>query len=195
MEPGELSQDKKLEFVGEEDNDENTTPEMELAAAVAIGLFSLIGLYLAIGLEIPDTIFTAPGLFPVFTAFGLFAMAIGLAVKALRAGAKTGLNTQFQQLSGFFNDVENARCGQLIAIVAVYILAVDWLGFDLRIPTPLFDIRFSSFELFSIIALTWIFRMFWKETWVKCFMVAAVWSIVLATVFRLGFRILLPGSG
>jgi len=98
MESSELSQEEKAKFVGEEDNDENTTPEMELAAAVAIGLFSLIGLYFAYGLDVPDTLFTAPGLFPVFTSISLFAMAIGLAVKALRAGARTGLNVQFQQL-------------------------------------------------------------------------------------------------
>jgi len=195
MESSELSQEEKAKFVGEEDNDENTTPEMELAAAVAIGLFSLIGLYFAYGLDVPDTLFTAPGLFPVFTSISLFAMAIGLAVKALRAGARTGLNVQFQQLSGFFQDEENARVGKLVAIIVIYILAVDWLGFDIRIPTALFDIRFSSFELFSILALTWIFRLFWKETWMKCILVAVVWSLVLGTVFRLGFRILLPGSG
>jgi hypothetical protein len=195
MEPGELSQDEKAKFVGEEDNDENTTPEMDLASAVIIGLFSLFGLYLAFGMKVPDTVYTAPGLFPVFAAAGLFAMAIGLAAKALKAGAAISLNSQFQQLSNFTRDEENIRCGRLIAIIAVYILAVDWLGFDIRIPTGLFDIRFSSYELFSIIALIWIFKLFWKASWVRCIFVAAVWSIVLANVFRFGFRILLPGSG
>ncbi len=103
MESGELSQDEKAKFVGEEDNDENTTPEMELAAAVVIGLFSLIGLYLAIRLEVPDTLFTAPRLITVFTTIGLFATSIDLAVKALRAGARTGLDPQIQQLSIFFS--------------------------------------------------------------------------------------------
>ncbi len=106
-----------------------------------------------------------------------------------------GSTLKFNSYPFFFRDEENARVGKLIAIIAGYILAVDWLGFDIRVPTALFVIRFSSYELFSILALTWIFRLFWKETWVKCIMVAAVWSIVLATVFRFGFRILLPGSG
>jgi hypothetical protein len=195
VEPEKLSQTDKVKFVGEEDNDGTTNPEMDLAAAVAIALFSLIGLYLAFKLDIPDTIFTAPGLFPVFAASGLFAMAIGLAIKALNAGATTNVRPYFRQLSSFFHDEENARCGQLIAIIAAYILAVDWLGFDIRIPTGLFVIRFSSFELFSIIALTLIFKMFWKVSWGKCILVAVGWSLILATVFRFGFRILLPGSG
>ena len=195
MESGELGKKDQTEFVGEEDNDENTTPEMDLAAAFVIGLFSLVGLYLAIDLEVPDTLFTAPGLFPVFAASGLLLMSIGLAAKALKAGASTSLSAPLQMLNQFIRSEENARCSQLIAIVAAYILAVDWFGFDIRIPTGFVTLRFSSYELFSIIALCWIFRLFWKETWVKCFVVAAVWSIVLATVFRFGFRILLPGSG
>jgi hypothetical protein len=195
MESGELGKEDKLKFVGEEDNDDNTTPEMDLAAAVVIGLFSLIGLYLAIDLEVPDTLFTAPGLFPVFAATGLLVMSVGLAVKALKGGAKTDLSIPVQMLYQFFRNEENARCGQLIAIVGAYILAVDWFGFDIRIPTGFIDIRFSSYELFSFITLTWIFRLFWKETWLKCLMISAVWSITLATVFRFGFRILLPGSG
>lgn len=195
MESGDMSQTDKVKFIGEEDNDENTTPDMDLAAAVIIGLFALFGLYLAVDLEVPYTLYTAPGLFPVFTASGLLVMAIGLALKALRDGAERDLNIPFKMLSRFFRDEENARCAQLIAIVAAYIIAVDWFGFDIRVPTGLFVLRFSSYELFSIMALTWIFRMFWKASWLKCFVIALVWSITLATVFRFGFRILLPGSG
>jgi len=195
MESSKQGGNDKVKFVGEEDNDENTPLEMDLAAAIIIGLFSLIGLYLALQLEVPDTIFTAPGLFPIFTATGLLLMSMGLAVKALRNGANTGLSIPFRLLYRFFNDHENLRCAQLIIIVAAYILAVDWFGFDIRIPTGFIVLRFSSYELFSIVALTWIFRLFWKVDWVYCFAVAAAWSLLLATVFRFGFRILLPGSG
>jgi len=184
---------KKAKFVGEEGEDGNVTPSMELAAAVIIGLFALVGIYLAFELSVPDSIFTAPGLLPAITAITLLAMVIGLGIKALKAGASLGGWIEYFSPTNWQTD--SIRSVQLIAIIVAYIFAVDWLGFDIRIPVGSFDFRFSSYELFSIIALTWILKLFWQAPLFKCFAVAAGWSLILATVFRYGFRILLPGSG
>ncbi len=189
-EPGDTENAK---FVGEEGGDENATPEMDLAAAIAIGLFALLGIYLAFELAVPHSIFTAPGLLPAITGITLFAMAIALGFRALKSGA--GFSGWHRRLSTAAWQAESIRSAQLIAIIVGYIFAIDWLGFDIRIPVGSFDLRFSSYELFSIIALTWILKFFWQAPLFKCFAIAAGWSLILATVFRYGFRILLPGSG
>jgi hypothetical protein len=189
-EPGNT---EKAKFVGEEGGDENVTPAMDLAAAIAIGLFALLGIYLAFELAVPHSIFTAPGLLPAIAGITLFAMAIALGFRALKSGA--GFSGWHRRLSPAAWQAESIRSIQLIAIIVAYIFAIDWLGFDIRIPIGSFDLRFSSYELFSIIALTWILKFFWQAPLYKCFAIAAGWSLILATVFRYGFRILLPGSG
>lgn len=193
--PTEHGAGEKPKFVGEEGGDENTTPEMDLTAAVLIGVFALLGTYLATQLEVPDTLFTAPGLFPVLAGGSLLAMAIGLAVKSIRRGAGFRLREYGKQIAQFFGDDELIRSGRLIGIIAAYIFAVDWLGFDVRVPAGPVTLQFSSFELFSIIALALILKLFWRASWTKCLIVAAGWSLLLAAAFRFGFRILLPGSG
>jgi hypothetical protein len=186
---------KKAKFVGEEGEDENITPSMELAAAITIGLFALLGIYLAFELSVPDSIFTAPGLLPAITALTLLAMAIALGIKALKAGASASFGGWIGYFSPANWQTDSIRSVQLVAIIVAYIFAVDWMGFDIRIPIGSFDLRFSSYELFSIIALTWILKLFWQAPLFKCFAIATGWSLILATVFRYGFRILLPGSG
>jgi hypothetical protein len=183
----------KAKFVGEEGGGDNVTPAMDLAAAIAIGLFALLGIYLAFELAVPGPIFTAPGLLPAITGITLFAMAIALGFRALKSGA--GFSGWHRRFSPAAWQSESVRSVQLIAIIAGYIFAVDWLGFDIRIPIGSFTLRFSSYELFSIIALTWILKFFWQAPLFKCFAVAAGWSLILGAVFRYGFRILLPGSG
>ncbi len=138
---------------------------------------------------------TAPALFPIVTGVGLLFMALGLGVMAFRRGARFETAGLRRWAAAMGADDEIRRGGLLIVIIAAYVLAVDWFGFDLRIPTDFFVFRFSSYELFSIVALGAILRLFWRAPLRYCILVATVWSIALASVFRYGFHILLPGSG
>ncbi len=190
-----LPNEKKAAFVGEEGGDRQATPESELLAACVLSVIALAAIYFAIGLEVPGSLLTAPALFPIITGIGLLLMALGLGTMADRRGARFQIDGLRRWAAAMGADDEIRRGGFLIAIIAVYILAVDWVGFDLRLPTDFFVFRFSSYELFSIIALSGILRLFWRAPLRFCVLVATLWSIALASVFRYGFHILLPGSG
>jgi len=187
--------EKKAVFVGEEGGDWRATPESELLAACVLSVISLVAIYLAMGLEVPGSVLTAPALFPIITGIGLLLMALGLGAMAVRRGARFRIDRPRRWAAAMGVDDEIRRGGFLIAIIAAYILAVDWVGFDLRMPTDFFVFRFSSYELFSIIALCGILRLFWRAPLRHCVLVATLWSLALANVFRYGFHILLPGSG
>ncbi len=187
---------EKSAFTGEEGGDERSTPNKDLAASVVIAAISLLAMVLAAQWKVPDTISTAPGFLPFLTGLSLFTMAIGLAVRAIRLGGRLNSAASFfKGIRNFVADEENLRTLALFAIVFVYIILVINVGFDLRYQTGFFVFRFSSFELFSIITLTIILKFFWRATLLRCFLVATVWSVVLASIFRHGFHILLPGSG
>ena len=187
--------EKKATFVGEEGGDRQATPESELLAACVLSVISLGAIYFAIGLEVPGSVLTAPALFPIITGVGLLLMALGLGATAVRRGARFHIDGPRRWAAAIGADDEIRRGGLLIAIIAAYILAVDWGGFDLRMPTDFFVFRFSSYELFSIVALSGILRLFWRARLRYCVLVATLWSVALASVFRYGFHILLPGSG
>ena len=189
------SNEKKAVFVGEEGGDRRATPESELVAACVLSVISLVAIYLAMGLEVPGSVLTAPALFPIITGIGLLLMALGLGGMAVRRGARFQIDGLRRWAVAMGVDDEIRRGGFLIAIIAVYVLAVDWVGFDLRMPTEFFVFRFSSYELFSIVALSGILRLFWRAPLWHCVLVATLWSLALASVFRYGFHILLPGSG
>ena len=181
-------------FVGEEDVGGRSSPGKDLAAAIAIGLFALAAMYFALTLQVPDNLLTAPGLLPFLTAVTLLAMAVGLGVKAFRAGGS------FAELRGVFETARRAvgqqeprRALVLIATVVLYVVAVDQVPFELTIPTSAFVLAFSSYELISGIVLTFLLKLFWGAAILRCLLVAFVWIVILANIFRFGFHILLPG--
>ena len=181
-------------FVGEENIGERSTPRTDLAAAVAIALFALGAMYYAYALPVTKNVLTAPGLLPFLTSLTLLAMALGLGVKAVRRGASAaafaGIGAAARQI---LSARETHRTLVLMATIVVYVLAVDFSGFDLRFPTPLFVFQFSGYELISGITLTFLLKLFWGATIIRCLLLGFAWSIVLASIFRYGFNILLPG--
>lgn len=188
--------DKPSVFAGEEGGDDRSTPNKDFAAAIVIGLLSIIAMVVATQWKVPDKISTSPGLLPFLTGLSLFVMSVGLALRAIRLGGGRQFKEAFLKgVRDYATDIENIRTLALFAIVFVYVVLVINVGFDLRYPIGGFAVRFSSFELFSIITLTVILKFFWRATLLRCFAVAAVWSIALASIFRYGFHILLPGSG
>ncbi|NQV99753.1 MAG: hypothetical protein HQ483_08655 [Rhodospirillales bacterium] len=194
-----LSREKKqIEasvFVGEEGEDPST-PNMNMVAALFLALFGLLAIYFAWDLSVPDSFYTAPGLLPILVGITLVGMAAGLAHTAWKSGASLRVLTRKNRLiAQFMADVENRRSLVLMGLVAAYVFAVDFLGFDLRIPLGFFTFQFGSYELFSIIALIAILKIFWRASYLYCALVAVGWVMALAAVFRYGFRILLPGSG
>lgn len=182
-------------FVGEEGEDPST-PAMNMAAAFFLTVFGLLAMYFAWGLDIPDSIYTAPGLLPMLTGITLVGMAGGLARYAYKQGASFQVfDYKKRVLVQFLSDEENRRGLLLILIIALYVASIDVFGFDLRFPLGFFTFQFGSYELFSIIALMIILKLFWRARYLHCALVSVGWVMSLAAVFRYGFRILLPGSG
>ena len=97
--------------------------------------------------------------------------------------------------SVFGGDIKNRRTLLLIVIIILYVAAAGLVSFDLRIPTGYFDLRLSSYEVISVPSLAAILRIFWRVSVARCGLVALIAVVTLASIFRFGFKILLPGAG
>ena len=185
---------EKAVFVGEEDVGARSNPEKDILAAIVIGVFALAALYFALTLQVTENVMTTPGLLPVLTSLTLLAMAIGLGVKAVRAGASTANIAAFVGAARRdLSESEARRTLFLMATIFIYVLAVDFIDFEITFPTPFFVFAFSGYELISGITLTILLKLFWGAAIGRCLLVAFVWVIILASIFRDGFHILLPG--
>lgn len=181
-------------FVGEEGEDTRSTPRKDLFAAFVFAAVSIAAMVLALRMPTMKSVMTAPGLLPFLVGLSLCAMAVGLGVRAVRNGATLRPGSLRAQPSPADSETETRLVPILIGLITAYVIAVDWVTFDLDIPTPLFTISVSSYELTSTIALAILLKVFWRATLLRCVLVSALWVIALAAAFRDVFHILLPGS-
>jgi len=185
----------KRRMISEEDIESRSSPAKDLLASGVILAFSVFAMVLSARLKNPGSLQTHPGLLPFLTGFTLSLMGLGLGLSALRKGGAEALwRAKAGVLPGLLGNEEARRALLLIAIIALYVLVADLVTFDLRYPTGLFVLRFSSFELVSIVALILILRFFWRAPLWRCSAVSVVFIILLASIFRYGFHILLPGA-
>lgn len=185
--------DRPAAFVGEEGGDERSTPVKDLVAAGAVALLAVVAMVLAVQLRSPGSLYSAPGLLPFLTGLSLMAMAAGLAAKAIRRGALADMAQRRADSRPADDSGDGRRTLLLIAMVVLYVLIVGQVSFDLRFPLGFATPRFSSYEAVSIPFLAIVLRVFWKAPSWKCLVIAAIVVIALASVFRYGFNILLPG--
>ncbi len=172
-----------------------TSPEKDLVAVAVIAALSIFAMVLAVRMPNPGGPFTHPGLLPFLTGLSLLAMAAGLGLSAVReGGAKSLLRRRWRGVASLLGGEESRRTLLLVGIIGIYVLLADIVTFDLRYPTRLFVFWFSSYEAVSIPVLALILRIFWRAPWWRCALVAGVFVIALAAVFRYGFHILLPGA-
>ena len=192
----EPDSDAAAGFVGEEEVSEPVTARQNLIAAVVIGAVAILAMILAVQLEIPGRLVAAPGLLPFVVGFSLFLMAVALGVLAVRDGGAADLFGGLENAGDWLRDEERRRTVLLLGIIVAYVVLIDMVPFEWRMPLGIFEFRFSGYELFSIAALTLILRIFWRRAiFPHCLGVSAATTMVLASVFRYGFRILLPGLG
>jgi hypothetical protein len=184
-----------LEFSGEEDVGGLGTPTKDLGSAIVIAAVAAAAMVMSLRLDVPGSIFTAPGLLPFLTSLSLFLMALSLAANSLRAGAgKNFAASTRKAAAAYFNGIEDRRALLLVSIVVAYVVLVGSINFNLRLPTPLFVFQVSSYEIVSIVVVTLILRLFWQAPTGRCFLVSVATIEVLATIFRYGFGILMPES-
>ena len=171
----------------------------DLAAAVVIALFAALAVFFSIRLEVPGSIHTAPGLLPVIAGSTLFVMAAGLGARAIRDGAGRGPLAGLPKycakaVRGIGSNEETRRALLLVAMVTGYVLLVALVNFDLSLPARFFTLRVSSYEVISVIMVTWILKVFWQASLARCFVTALIAVEVLAAIFRYGFGIPMPSA-
>ena len=190
-----MSTEKVPQPLGEEELVERSTPNKDLASAVVVAVVAVLTLVFSFRLDVPGSFYTAPGLLPFITGFTLLLMALTLGVRAIRAGAKMSvaglLGISSKMIRGFLS-AKNWRRPMLTALVVTYVLLVAFINFELRLPTPLFVLQISSYEVISVIMVTWVLRIFWGASLLRCFMTTLITVEALAFVFRYGFGILMP---
>lgn len=184
-------------FTGEEGGDERSTPHKDFIASIAIAAIGLFAMFLAVRLDNPESVLTAPGLLPFVTGLSLIIMAWGLFIKTKR---RYGLEEMLKSdgllsITTYFAEVESRRTLLLMVFVGLYVVILGQMDMDLRFKTSFYTFRFSGFEAISIPAIFVILRFFWRSTLLNCFLVSTGIIVFLAMVFRDGFLILLPGSG
>lgn len=201
MEPEKISlrcNDAKTEEVsdGETCDGRAVTPAKDLAAALGVVVIALCFMIPVFSMPKPKSIFTHAGLLPFLTGLTLLLMGIGLGVRSIRmGGAKEFLRLPANSARRYFADIETLRTLMLIGIIIAYVVLVDLIAFDLSLPAGFFVFRFSSYELFSILILTGILKIYWQASLKRCLLVSVGWIVVLTSVFRYAFHILLPGLG
>ncbi len=188
--------EEKARFTGEEGGSERTTPRKDLGAAVVIGAFAIAAMVLSLRLEVPTSLFTAPGLFPFLTGLSLLAMAIGLGAGAVRSGGAEDFFPAARVAVGtYLGQRENRRTLLLMTTLAAYVFLVGQINFDLRYPTSFFVFQFSSWESISIPVLAGVLWFFWRGAWWKCGLLSLCVVFSLAAIFRYAFHIPLPAAG
>jgi hypothetical protein len=181
-------------FVGEEDLEGASTPQKDLISACVIGALSIGAMVIA--WQMPDpgrSVFTHPGLLPFVVSLTMLAMAIGLTVRALREGGAKNLLGVFARPADPEEREYGWRSWLLIVFVIALVIAIDIVTFRIRIPLGDFELRLSSFESVAIPVVTVIMKIYWGRSWWRCFAVATAAAFLLASAFRYGFKIPMPG--
>ena len=80
----------------------------------------------------------------------------------------------------------------LAALIVTYVLLVAFVNFNWRIPGAPFGFEIGSYEVISVIMVTWILYLFWKAPIMRCFTITVAVVEFLAIIFRYGFGILMP---
>lgn len=184
-----------MDFTGEEILDSQITPAQDLGSACVIGALAILVMFFSVQLDSPGNIYTAPGLLPLVISLSLLLMAILLGFKSLQAGGAGSFTKAFKlAVKAYFSDEQERRSILLVTIVTVYVVLVDIISFNFRLPMPLFVFQLSAYEIISILVTTLILKLFWKASPIRCFIISLLTIEALANIFRFGFGILMPES-
>lgn len=190
---GTDSEDKAA-FTGEEGGRSESSPGRDLLAACVIAVIAVVAILLAMDFPNPGVFYSAPSLLPILTGASLLVMAIALGANAMRNGAALKIDNNIRWFA-FADDLESRRTLLLILIIVLYVVTVGLISFDLRFPVADVVLRLSSYEVVSVPFLAVILRIFWRASIVRCSVVSLIAVVALASIFRHGFKILLPGAG
>jgi len=175
-------------FSGEDENAGFASPGQDLIAVAILVLLSLWVMIESLRLDNPGTLATAPGLLPFLTAGSLCAMAAALGLMAIRRHRKRITTVPTEEI------LDPLRTVMLACLIAVYLVCVQLIDFEYTFHLGGMRLGYGAFEVLTIIALTTILSVFWRQALWLCLLVSVVWVTLLAGAFRYVFTIPLPGS-
>jgi hypothetical protein len=175
-------------FSGEDENAGFASPVQDLIAAAFLALLSLWVMIESLRLDIPGSLTTAPGLLPFLTAASLCAMAAYLASMAIRRHRNRDATVPLDEKP------DHLRTVVLFCLIGAYLICVQLINFEYTFQLGSMRLGYGAFEVLTIIALTTILSVFWRQALWSCLAVSIVWVTLLAGVFRYVFTIPLPGS-
>jgi hypothetical protein len=181
---------QEVKFDGEEAGAGHAAPGLDLFAAGFLIVLSVVVMVASWMLPVPGELRTAPGLLPFLTGASLCVMAVLLghsAKKRRRAGI-------VMDPSEARNQAEDRRAGVLAGSVALYILALQFLAFQVYFSIAGVPFVFSAFEPVTVVALSAIIHVSWRgPLWITV-SVSLGWTLLLSLVFQKLFYIPLPGG-
>jgi hypothetical protein len=89
---------------------------------------------------------------------------------------------------------DHLRTVVLFCLIGAYLICVQLINFEYAFQLGSMRLGYGAFEVLTIIALTTILSVFWRQALWACLAVSIVWVTLLAGVFRYVFTIPLPGS-
>ena len=200
---------ESIKFEGEEAGAGYAAPHLDLIAAGFLVCLALIVMVASYKLPVPGAILTAPGLLPFLTAASLLLMALMLGAMAItRRRNLTELvvtpgdavsddaapDNSASEDAASEDKGEQVRTFLLIAVVGVYIAALQQLSFLYNFAIGNVHFSVSAFEPVTIITLVVIIQSAWRgPIWITT-LLAIIWTLALSVVFQKAFVIPLPGS-
>lgn len=181
---------EKAKFEGEDPESGLAAPGLDLLAAGFLIFVSVLVMVASLTLPVPNTIMTAPGLLPFITAASLCLMAIMLANSALkRRRAGVVMNPADAR-----DRQEDLRALALAGAVALYILALQVLAFQVYFSVFGIGVILSAFQPVTVIALASIIHISWRGPFWITVSISLFWTCLLSVVFQKLFQIPLPGG-
>jgi hypothetical protein len=179
----------QTQFSGEDENAGFATPVQDIIAAVFLAVLSLWIMIESLQMGSSHSLSTAPGLLPFLTAGSLCAMAATLFFMAMKRRASGEISTSQDD-----DKPDHVRTALLVAFIGVYLLCLQYLGFEYTLMVGGAELGYGAFEVLTILFLTCILAVFWGQAVWQCLVISAVWVTLLAAAFRYVFVIPLPGS-
>jgi hypothetical protein len=187
MSSGEAADDQNR-VLSEDANAGLATPVMDLTAAVIVAAIAIFIAVESLLLPVPGgSVSTAPGLLPFLTAASLVIMALLLGYSALQRRRTTP-----RALDRFEIPADAARSLALGGIVALYVLALQVVPFELSFNVGGLHFYIGAFEPVSVVVLTGLLRFYWRAPLWACLAVIVVWIAFLSIMFRMLFQTPLP---
>lgn len=167
----EKKPDKKLRMAG-----------IDIVSSIAVMAVSVAVVYWS--LKMPRTLgwAKAPGLVPILFGGSMFLMGLGLFISAVKNRGFHVLKRAFSGPSfiAFVGHVETKRATWIILITAIYLL-----GLTGRV----------RFEIAGALFLFGTFAVFWRRGgWLRIILVSLLVPLAFSALFRLFFKVLLPGD-